>query len=628
MLRTLTLLLLLAGALATLWQAEPTDAADASQAVASASHAHEDASGRAPAGHRTAVGDAARTAAPSTHRETSTVWTVTVYDADAAPVADARVRLLAGGTVRPMSRGDAELAAGSTDLDGRCRLTPVAGAALVVADKPGVGRSLSVPIDDRHRDVNVELRPEALVRGRVLDGDGRPAAHVGVRATLQGMRLSAGLPPTSYDADSDRDGRFAMRVAPEVDLRLVAADGARRSLPVRVATTAGSETEVELHFPGAWSVSGSLVDADGHPSLGYVRLERLAPPTAVHDDDAHDDAEPAHAEIDADGRFRLDLDGPGRFVVQAFHDGAWTGPHPLELDETRPHADVQLRLPPTMPIAGRVRLADGTPVAGARVRLVPTEGPDSRPALPGDELVHHAPVGRTDPAGGFAFDAVGAGCTYDLVVAPDRRRVLVAVRRHGVRAGDRAVDVVVSEREARGAVLTLELATAGGVRIDAVDASVVTLRDDGRRHVTQLVSLPEGGRLRLPPMPLARPFAVLVRAKAGLHAGLAPAYLDGIELQQDETRRVLLPRAAELSVRVLGRDGRGRSGLRVQLVPTVATPLQRGAAARTDDSGCAKLAGLAPGEGTLRVGSDSRWLHEETLCLRPGDDRAVSVALR
>src|SRR5262249_44950474 len=116
------------------------------------------------------------------------------------------------------------LAHGHADADGKFRLA-VARAALadyraayVIAGKAGNGLAwaradLKMPAAE----TLVRLAPEKVVRGRLLDVQGRPAAGVRVRVSgLRGDRVLVGaLPPDGFPAwpgpaTTDADGKFTI----------------------------------------------------------------------------------------------------------------------------------------------------------------------------------------------------------------------------------------------------------------------------------------------------------------------------------------------------------------------------------------------------------------------------------
>lgn len=562
------------------------------------------------------------TPVPAPPAATDTTLTFVVRDASGRAVSGAGVRLVDAGAGGAGT--SAPIAEACTDLDGRATVhVPSAALLCAEADKEGVGRSPRVIVEPGPAgDTVLTLRATATIRGRVLHPDDRPVPGASVRAALQGMRLSTALPRSSYSVRADEDGRFTLEVEPDVRLVLLADADAAHTSPVSVDTGVASVHDVVLRLPGAWTITGLVVDSAGRPARGYVRAQREVLT------DALDEPEPMRARLDREGRFHLAVGGPGRCLLQAFAADTFSDATPVEVSDARPHPEVTLRLPPTLPVAGRVVLADGRPAAGVRMRLVATAGPDQQPRLPPDELAGHTPLATTDDDGAFSIAAAASGITYDLVLLANGRDLRVGTRRQGVRAGDRNLLLRVSDAEARGAVLTLDLVFADdGTPVCDVEATLVYDKAGGSGRTVPLASGLRGGRIVLPPMSLHMVFGLALRPTRGGVEASAPFYLWPIELSGDETRRLSLPRAANLTVRVLDRDGRPRPGLCVGCNPALRQPGPQRSLATTGADGTTALGRLAPGEAVVQVGVGGRLLLQQEVTLSPGTNPDLVLRL-
>ncbi|HEX5009052.1 MAG TPA: carboxypeptidase-like regulatory domain-containing protein [Planctomycetota bacterium] len=254
---------------------------------------------------------------------------------------------------------------------------------------------------------DVLLRRCTELSGRCLDDSGRPVAGVSV----QMMRLDReDLDPLGWPNDgrgsqsylfcgglgrghatTDADGRFTFRELPPGTCDLDFEHGLFRSARlggVPVGIEGCSVGDVQL--TAARSLSGRIVDADGHPAAhvrvyarsesGWERFQRGGL--------THSARVESSAEADDDGRFVIGGLAPGDFKLQVDTSWAsaaieWSGPFPAGTTGIELALKCRMPLPavpapqvvqtprrePPASLSGRVIDADGSPLAGAEVSV-------------------------------------------------------------------------------------------------------------------------------------------------------------------------------------------------------------------------------------------------------------------
>lgn len=205
-----------------------------------------------------------------------------------------------------------------------------------------------------------ELSAAHLVAGRVLDPDGRPVPHAELRFRKGNTRSL-----TSGSVDADADGRFRFVLSPTSTLALTAVDPQRSFGPASVEGVRGGEGDLVLRLARLSEVELAVADLDGAP------LERFAWRTLAASDESrlasgalalHPGARVALNVPTVP--FLLEVEAPGHTLERL---GPWTA---AALGER-----VEVRLAPLPGLRGRV-LADGAPLAGARVKLYARMGDD------------------------------------------------------------------------------------------------------------------------------------------------------------------------------------------------------------------------------------------------------------
>jgi hypothetical protein len=336
MLRVVVLLLVAAGAWC-LWPRAP------GKPVVRAHGDAAESEGSSAPGRWTTVAGAATTAESD---DRVIVEGVVVERGSGAPVAGARVRV-AGGDEQAVSD------AGGRFFLGAHRST----RGRLIAQRGGwFGRGPRIDCADELPPQRIELRRASAVRGKVIDGEGRPVAGTDLHLHAPNLRLRLpvhdGEDLIDQHATSDAAGQFVLDGVPDGTYQL------------------------DAHAPG-FGASKTIVRVDGEEVVSdfiLTRAARLYGRVFRPDGRAVD----APVILFVSGRERGVTDAQGVFDLSDLHAGAFglyafdpqwgTATESVELEpgESR---ELSLRLEPRAALEGTVRRSDGRPAAGAEVVL-------------------------------------------------------------------------------------------------------------------------------------------------------------------------------------------------------------------------------------------------------------------
>jgi hypothetical protein len=244
--------------------------------------------------------------------------------------------------------------------------------------------------------------------GQVLSPDGRAVAGALVVLTgAQSARASDALPPT---ASADQNGAFAFEAVALGKYRLTAsAPGWSAALSPTVTLEAGGKVPVTLRLQeGGATLSGHILDDGGGPVPGARITARLGHPFGTESPE-----QPPHtyaSTADDQGHYQLTV-RPREYQVMVSAGGyaSKTTSVAITRDVSR-----DLRMQPAARLFGTViERASGQPVAGATVRLAPTDI---------DGGTRHK---ITDEEGRFGFDDVDDGSFQ--IIATDEAHNLVGI---------------------------------------------------------------------------------------------------------------------------------------------------------------------------------------------------------
>lgn len=359
-----------------------------------------------------------------------------------------------------------------TDPDGLFRFEPVIpGDYELTAHKDGwtttwTKRPLRVAASDVE-DLELELRPGAILRGEILGLDFDQLSDVTVLARSDGRGIWRGR--VVWDGTYEIEG-----LAPgEWDVRATL-DHGRRQTGFRLAVDPGrDELRRDLEFDRGVALRGEVL-LDGEPLVG-ARVHVLG----------HEVDVARHQQADADGRFDFEHLEPGGYKLEVTHAPSRTVHNQnVEIYGDR---DLRIDLRPAR-VEGRVTVAEeGTPVENGLVAMRRLAD------LGGEENL--LTVG-TDADGGFRFARVPPG------------RYRLAVRKDGLSAAETDLVVEAStphtglelevERTAGAELVLVGPSMPGNVLVSATsDAGEVVLRE--ARDVE-----PGTGTVTLPTLPAGR----------------------------------------------------------------------------------------------------------------------------
>lgn len=309
----------------------------------------------------------------------------------------------------------------------------------------------------------VELGPGAVLRGRVVEGTGKPVARAEIEIGEWGDI-------DHFHGVSDAEGGFALRGLPVGEVVVRAEQGDHGKARVNVLTSATDVATCTLTLSRGLELQGRVVDQDGQP-ISAATIECMA-------EDPQDNWV-VIAHSDAQGRFvAANRPEKGKVILTANASG-YQERMVRSLD---PSKEAELRLqrmqPATVRITGRVVDPDGRPVANAGAYAFcqsARSGPnhdvtdnDGRfelgPLAPGDWALHVRAAGHPD----FRSDtrSLAANFAWDLGTITLQRGGTARVRLVGEPIDDTRFFVVDAARNQTFGVVT----TADGKHTEALAA--------------------------------------------------------------------------------------------------------------------------------------------------------------
>jgi RNA polymerase sigma factor (sigma-70 family) len=319
-----------------------------------------------------------------------------VLDRDGEPVRDAAVavvarpkRRLRGGDLSGEDKCQVFGQVKANDA-GRFRLmVPRTSSAqfqelLVLAARKGYGLGWQQFHPDAEQpDAVLRLPPEQVIRGRLLDLQGQPAAGVRVHLAWVGQLLNGEVtgiqfwnPPESFalwpgPVTTDQQGRFVIHGLNReqgVQLKIYDDRFARQWLQLPEK----QENEVNLSLAPAQILEGRVLYEDSGQPVAHARLTVYAT-----DDDFGSGSLGMDGQADAQGRFRFNPYPGNRLTVTGYApDGQ---PYLIKQQELKwPKGSVkqavEVKLPRGVLVRGKVTEApSGKPVEGASVQFLPRD---------------------------------------------------------------------------------------------------------------------------------------------------------------------------------------------------------------------------------------------------------------
>jgi RNA polymerase sigma factor (sigma-70 family) len=367
-----------------------------------------------------------------------------VPNATAMVHAQAKVPGFVGGFEK---RFPSAIGRATTDASGRFRLdaarissaTHSRIGATAIAPGYGAGWAELDPDVDRP-DVEISLRPEQVIEGRLFDLNGRPAPGVSVAVDAMGRAVrrdsinapdglegptfwwagAKDLPAWPRPATSDREGRFTLHgIGREIRAVLVVDDPrfAARRIEVDTDGTSASKA-VTIALEPAASLDGRVTYADTGKPAARALIQVFTDGKGLVDEVMTDD----------DGRFRVTPVSGGQLSVAAF------APRGEPYHSTGKHFDwpkgairhsLELSLVRGVAVHGKVtEEGSGKPVAGAMVDFLSRETrPEAGQAF-----------SETGPDGSFRI-AARPGPGYLIVRGPSDDHVFQEFGQNLIRGG-------------------------------------------------------------------------------------------------------------------------------------------------------------------------------------------------
>ncbi|WP_404367484.1 carboxypeptidase regulatory-like domain-containing protein [Corallococcus coralloides] len=328
---------------------------------------------------------------------------------------------------------------GTTDADGRVRLGPLRARDYtfqVVADRM-LDLTATRTVAEGGPALDFVLSPAVLVEGVVTDAAGQPVADASLSLHPPARKRRADAPPPMYarsfilmhpprdvpvtfDATSDAEGRFAIKVDQPLSGTLtVEADGyLPRKLQVRAPTSG-----LKLTLDAGGTVRGTVTNSRGAPvnevDVSLVKQE-AEPSRGVHDEPPEDDGDTPDSERTTfagtsgeDGRFDIHGLPPGTYAVwMRTTTGGYERLLPdrvvLRGSET---VELALRLDMDGRAGGIVVDAEGRPLADVIVEATAKEEENS-------EGRGYSPLSaKTGPDGRFVLEPLARDWDYELTAA-------------------------------------------------------------------------------------------------------------------------------------------------------------------------------------------------------------------
>lgn len=359
---------------------------------------------------------------------------------------------------------------------------------------------------------DLDIHPTATVRGRVLDSRGAvvPGAEVSLFVESAARNLLESAMATSSTADDA--GRFELQALPGA-ITIKGASGQRQGVATLPTLAPGETAEVDVTIVDPIAVSGRVVDGKGEGVGGAKVLVAATISTGGP-------TEKSQVESKPDGTFALTA--PAGWLRLEARRGGEVSPASMQwVDGGKRLEDVILTLAPPSAMRGKVVTTDGTPVAGAKIRLYANAVYDTTTAMNGT-FEASAPAGQA-----YIVRVRHSDGTLDRQVAAWNGEEVFVMRRFGhlrvVAEGAGELTVTVDsfigegEQAPRAPVETRFRGVGGSVRMPNLEPGVydLTVTSTGAGSVRLARVAVAEGTTRDVPVKLSAPVAVRGSVKSG-----------------------------------------------------------------------------------------------------------------
>ena len=208
---------------------------------------------------------------------------------------------------------------------------------------------------------DLELQQLATVRGRVIDGQGQAVSGADVNLEVDGSARNLLESAVALSAQSDAAGRFELRALPG-GAKVRAARGMAQGLVALGAVPAGATVDVVVRVQAPVRLRGQVVDRERQPQPGATIKALAALEPGVYE----------RVQLTADARGAFAVEMPAGWVrLEASVAGGDRAPvWNQSITAGTTVEDIRLVVSAGEIVRGKVVTPDGTPVVGARVRLV------------------------------------------------------------------------------------------------------------------------------------------------------------------------------------------------------------------------------------------------------------------
>lgn len=264
---------------------------------------------------------------------------------------------------------------------------------------------------ERELVANFELEPACVLRGRVVDAEGRAVPRAYVAAFGSGVITKAGeaegATPSRdvHDTRSADDGRFEFGgVHPHLDYALVArAEGFASAIVAVPASTQATIEIGDVRLPRSALVAGVVVDDHDAPLADVGVTLRATRGRCTAEIALLGFVSQRETTTDARGQFEFDALAPDAYELRAHIVGRPPLEHvPLVVREGDDVRDVRLVMTEHLSIEGRVVDPFGAAVVDGAVEARRSDTPNAASI-----------TAKLDARGRFALNGLAAG-TYDL----------------------------------------------------------------------------------------------------------------------------------------------------------------------------------------------------------------------
>lgn len=410
-----------------------------------------------------------------------------VLDEGGLPVEGATIYLISSenSTAEPLPKEGSVISARS-DPQGRFKSQLSHGSWDLRASAPGLIATVvrGIVVGPGHAPVDlgtVVLRRGAVLDGQVVDSQGKPIAGCQVRTLPAGGMvlarfLAAGAEDESAETLSGADGGFTLTGLPEGQpvTVVVSAEGYISATLQGVQVPA--ERPLRVTLSSGSRISGRVVDESGAP---VTRAQVLAVPEEPGGGGAAE-------HLDEDGGFVIENLSPGHVTLAVAAPGFQPAQRKgIEVPAGKDVSGLEVVVRKGATIEGRVTTADGRPVAGTHLRVMPAADPGG-PLLAALGL----PEAVADGDGAYQLEGVPEGTRSIVAEERDHPKVVQTL---AVQPGSNHLDFQLADgREVSGRVIDPQGQPVPGAEVSLSSRSSAWYATTGPDGGFRMTAIPDG----------------------------------------------------------------------------------------------------------------------------------------